>query len=241
LICEVGDLSSSLVSASVGVCSVSISVGRDRGRRPLVSAVQPLAPRRLRNCWSNAGVEVDHVTVYRSGQRFTPLLADAARFARRSPGDRWFVDETYVKVNGVWRYVCRAIDRDGQVIDVLVSTHRDAGARRFFQRALLMLEGDSERSGHRRRRDLPRCPRRTDPLGLASRRATCEQSNRGRSQPAQTATSTYARVTDRLDCNGDHRRAHLLQNLRRGHYEIAVNAPIAERVAAAFAQLSKEI
>jgi transposase, IS6 family len=87
------------------------------------------------------GVDVDHVTVFRWVQRFTPLLADAARFARRSPGDRWFVDETYVKVNGVWRYVYRAIDQDGQVIDVLVSTHRDAdSARRFFQRALSMLK-----------------------------------------------------------------------------------------------------
>jgi len=47
------------------------------------------------------GVEVDHVTVYRWVQRFTPLLADAARFARHSPGDRWFVDETYVRVNGI--------------------------------------------------------------------------------------------------------------------------------------------
>jgi transposase, IS6 family len=45
------------------------------------------------------GVEVDHVTVYRWVQRFTPLLADAARFARHSPGDRWFVDETYVKTS----------------------------------------------------------------------------------------------------------------------------------------------
>jgi transposase-like protein len=87
------------------------------------------------------GVEVDHVTVYRWVQRFTPLLADAARFARRSPGDRWFVDETYVKVNGVWRYVYRAIDQDGQVIDVLVSARRDAdSARRFFRRALTMLK-----------------------------------------------------------------------------------------------------
>ena len=49
------------------------------------------------------GVEVDHVTVYRWVHRFTPLLVDAARFGRHSPGDRWFVDETYVKVNGVWR------------------------------------------------------------------------------------------------------------------------------------------
>src|SRR4030095_14196224 len=87
------------------------------------------------------GIEVDHVTVYRWVQRFTPALADAARFARHSPGDRWFVDETYVKVNGVWRYVYRAINQYGQVIDVLLSARRDAAAaRRFFTRALRALK-----------------------------------------------------------------------------------------------------
>ncbi len=80
--------------------------------------------------------EVDHVTVYRWVQQFAPLLADAARFARHSPGDRWFVDETYVQVNGFWRYVYRAVDQHGQVLDVLVSTRRDtAEASRFFARA----------------------------------------------------------------------------------------------------------
>jgi transposase-like protein len=49
------------------------------------------------------GVEVDHVTIYRWVQRFTPLLASAARFTRHGPGDRWFVDETSFKVNGIWR------------------------------------------------------------------------------------------------------------------------------------------
>jgi transposase-like protein len=74
-------------------------------------------------------------------QRFTPLLVDAARFCRHSPGDRWFVDETYVKINGVWRYVYRAVDQYGQVVDVLVSARRDAQvARRFFQRALSTLK-----------------------------------------------------------------------------------------------------
>src|SRR5258705_9152981 len=87
------------------------------------------------------GVEVDHLTVFRWVQRFTPLLADAARFSRHPPGDRWFVDETYIKVNGVWRYVYRAVDQHGQVIDVLVSTRRDANAtRRFFQQALTALK-----------------------------------------------------------------------------------------------------
>jgi hypothetical protein len=53
------------------------------------------------------GVDVDHVGDFRWVQRFIPPLADAARFARRALGDRWFVDETYVKVRGVWRYVYR--------------------------------------------------------------------------------------------------------------------------------------
>ena len=83
------------------------------------------------------GVKVDHVSVFRWVQRFTPLLAEAARPCRHRVGDRWWVDETYVKVSGRWRYVYRAIDQFGQVIDVYVSQRRDAGAARcFFTRAL---------------------------------------------------------------------------------------------------------
>jgi transposase-like protein len=82
------------------------------------------------------GVRVDHVTVYRWVQRFTPLLAEAARPCRHRVGDRWQVDETYVKIAGRWRYVYRAIDQFGQVIDVFVSPRRDGiAARRFFERA----------------------------------------------------------------------------------------------------------
>jgi IS6 family transposase len=87
------------------------------------------------------GVEVDHVTVLRWVHCFTPLLAGAAMFCRHAPGDSWYVDETYVKVNGVWRYVYRAVDQDGQVIDVLVCARRDAvAARRCCCRALAMVK-----------------------------------------------------------------------------------------------------
>ena len=69
-------------------------------------------------------------------QRSTPLVIDAARPCRHACVDRWFVDETYVKVAGRWRYVCRAIDQLGQFIDVLVSEKRVLAAiRRFFSRA----------------------------------------------------------------------------------------------------------
>jgi transposase-like protein len=64
------------------------------------------------------GVQVDHVTIYRWLRRFTPVLATAARRAQHGIGSRWQVDETDVKVAGCWRHVYRAVEEDGQVIDV---------------------------------------------------------------------------------------------------------------------------
>ena len=96
-----------------------------------------LSYRDVEELLAERGIQVDHVTIYRWVQRFTPLLADAARPCRHAIGDRWRVDETYVKVAGRWRYVYRAIDQVGQVIDVFVSPYRDAAAaRRFFERAI---------------------------------------------------------------------------------------------------------
>jgi transposase, IS6 family len=83
------------------------------------------------------GIAVDHVTIYRWVQRFTPEFIEAARPCHHAPGDRWFADETYVKVAGKWTYLYRAVDQYGQVIDVLLSAKRDlAAARRFFSQAL---------------------------------------------------------------------------------------------------------
>ena len=92
-----------------------------------------LSYRDLEELLAERGIEVDHVTLYRWVQRFTRLLIDAARPVRHLAGDRWFVDETYVKVSGVWSYVYRAVDQHAQVIDVNVSQRRDnAYARTFF-------------------------------------------------------------------------------------------------------------
>ena len=104
-----------------------------------------LSYRDVEELLAERGVEVDHVTIYRWVQRFTHLLIDAARPCRHAAGDRWFVDETYVKVAGRWRYVYRAIERFGQVIDVLVAQKRDlAATRRFFTRALGQAPGPAE-------------------------------------------------------------------------------------------------
>ena len=89
-----------------------------------------LSYRDLEELLAERGIAVDHVTVYRWGQRFTPLFTDAARPLRHATGDRWFVDETYVKIAGRWRYLYRAVDQYGQVIDVLLSEQRDTAAAR---------------------------------------------------------------------------------------------------------------
>jgi IS6 family transposase len=59
-----------------------------------------LSYRDVEELLAERGIEVDHVSIYRWMQRFTPLLIDAARPCRRVPGDRWFVDETYIKIAG---------------------------------------------------------------------------------------------------------------------------------------------
>jgi IS6 family transposase len=71
---------------------------------------------RVRRHFHERGIDVDNVTPLPSGHRFGPLLIDAARPCRHAVGYRWFVDETYVKVAGVWRHVHRAVDQHGQVV-----------------------------------------------------------------------------------------------------------------------------
>ena len=72
-----------------------------------------LSYRDLEELLAERGIDVDHVTLFRWVQRFTPMLIEAARPCRHTVGSRWFVDETYVKVAGVWRYVYRAVDEHG--------------------------------------------------------------------------------------------------------------------------------
>jgi IS6 family transposase len=136
-----------------------------------------LSYRDVEELLAERGVGVDHVTVYRWVQRFLPELIEAARPCRRLPGNRWFVDETYVKVSGRWTYLYRAIDQHGQVIDVVLSKRRDLlAARDFFDRALAVgvrpMVVTTDRAG------LSAGARRARPGSPACRRAVCQQSDR---------------------------------------------------------------
>jgi len=83
------------------------------------------------------GFEFTHEAVRDWEARFAPLIAEQLRAGRRGKAGRsWYVDETYIKVNGKWRYLYRAIDRDGNLVDSMLSEHRDMqAARRFFKQA----------------------------------------------------------------------------------------------------------
>jgi IS6 family transposase len=100
-----------------------------------------LSYRDLEELLAERGVDVDRVSLFRWVQRFTPILIDVADPFRYAVSDRWFVDESYVKVAGVWRYVYRAIDDHGQVIDVYVSKRRDTVAARRFFTAMIRVHG----------------------------------------------------------------------------------------------------
>ena len=197
-----------------------------------------LSYRDIEELLAERGVEVDHVTVYRWVLRFTPLLADAARPCRHRVGDRWQVDETYVKLAGRWRYVYRAIDQFGQVIDVFVCARRDANAaRRFFEQALRTTSIAPAEVTTDRAPVYPAVLEELLPGVLASNRPVRQQPRRGRSRPTEDKAASDARAQTGPQCQGDHRRTRLGADLRRGHYELAVDDPTNRRVAVAIDEL----
>src|SRR3712207_1593840 len=97
----------------------------------------PLSYRDLEAMLADRGVSVDHVSLFRWVQRFAPELEQWLRRHLRPCRGPWHVDETYIRVDGQWRYLYRAVDGTGQTIDFLLSATRDKkAARRFFRRAL---------------------------------------------------------------------------------------------------------
>jgi IS6 family transposase len=86
----------------------------------------------VRDLLAERGVDVSARTVPTWVQTFGPLLAAAARRRSRPVGTRWWCDETYVRVCGRWAYLYRAIDEEGQVIDILLREQRDLDSATAF-------------------------------------------------------------------------------------------------------------
>jgi hypothetical protein len=80
-----------------------------------------LSYRDVEELLAERGITVDHVTIYRWVQRFTPEFIEAARPGRHARGDRWCAEETSIKAAGQWVCLYRATGQHGQVIDVFLS------------------------------------------------------------------------------------------------------------------------
>jgi putative transposase len=99
----------------------------------------PLSYRNLEEMMEERGVQVDYSNIYRWVQKFTPHLEAAFWNGKKRPvGSSWRMDKTYIKVKGQWKYLYRAVDRDGQTIDFLLTAHRDKKAALRF----LLVEQD---------------------------------------------------------------------------------------------------
>src|SRR6201997_3518377 len=97
----------------------------------------PLSLRNLEDMMAERGVCVDHSTVHRWAIKLLPVLEKAFRLRKRPVGKSWSMDETYIRVKGEWRYLYRAVDRDGNTIDFLLRAHRDkTAARRYFEKSI---------------------------------------------------------------------------------------------------------
>ena len=133
---EIAPIPSPLPSPPFGLRRLPLPAGGHRPGRPVVPTVR-LSYRDVEELLAERGVEVDHVSIYRWVQRFAPEFAEAARARQHVVGDRWHVDETYVKVGGIWRYLFRALDQFGQVIDVYLSSRRICRMSRCGSRAAM--------------------------------------------------------------------------------------------------------
>src|SRR5215469_13031758 len=106
----------------------------------MVFAVFAQLPRLERDD-GGAGLVVDHVTIWRWVQRYSPILNRRLGRERRHPNRSWRVDETYLRVAGNWVYLYRAVDSAGDTIDFMLSPNRDlVAAKQFLQLALQRTE-----------------------------------------------------------------------------------------------------
>jgi len=198
-----------------------------------------LSYRDVEELLAERGIEVDHVTVYRWVQRFAPEFAQAARARQHVVGNRWHVDETYLRIGGTWRYLFRAIDQFGQVIDVYLSPRRDANAARlFFAHAIGRTRISPVEVTTDRYRLYPRILDEMLPAAFHETEVHAKnpiETDHGRLKARLRPMRGLKRDrTARVIVAGH----AFIQNLRRGFHDLGTEAPLTSRPADAFAELA---
>src|ERR1700712_23130 len=179
------------------------------------------------------GIEVSHEAIRDWETKLLPVMGEELRKRRRGkrrgPGASWYVDETYLKVRGKWAYLYRAIDRDGNLIDAMLSEHRDmAAAKAFFRSAKATTDYRPDRVTTDGHGSYPRAIRTT--LGQTVQHRTSaylnnrlEQDHRGikgRYQPMRGFKCP--RSVDRF-CRGHDELRNLLRPRSRPHQHVSAN------------------
>ena len=96
-----------------------------------------LSYRNIEEMMKEQGFQVDHSTINRWVIHYSHKLEQSFRQKKKRTGVRWRMDETYIKVKDKWKYYCRAVDKQGNTIDFLLTTKRDKKAAfRFFKKAI---------------------------------------------------------------------------------------------------------
>jgi transposase-like protein len=161
------------------------------------SAAYPLSYRHLEKMMNERGVSVDHSTINRCAIRFMPLVEMLSRKHRHKVGTSWRMDETYIKDKGAWKYLYRAVDKEGKTVDFLLTAYRGmAAARRFFEKAL-------------RENDVPEkiAMDKSGPTRLRSMRSTTRWLPRSPCGRSNTSTPSSSRPPG--DQTRDHANAEL--------------------------------
>jgi putative transposase len=97
----------------------------------------PLSLREVQEMMLARGIVVSHETVRQWCAKFGQTYANGLRRRRPRPGDKWHLDEVFITIDGKRQYLWRAVDQHGNVLDILVTSRRDAkAATRFFRKLL---------------------------------------------------------------------------------------------------------
>jgi len=92
---------------------------------------------KIEEMMAERGLRVDHSTLNRWVVHYAPKLEKAFYKKKKRPGDRWRLDETYLKIRGEWTYYYRTVDKQGKTIDFLLTAKRDTkAALRFLNKAI---------------------------------------------------------------------------------------------------------
>src|SRR5918911_139579 len=105
----------------------------------------PLSLRHVDEILAARGIDVSHETVRQWGLKFGQAFANQIRRRLPRAGDKWRLDEVVVKISGVQRWLWRAVDQDGMVLDILVQGRRDKQAAKRLLRKLLKRQGRAPR------------------------------------------------------------------------------------------------